>query len=617
MERRMPEEVREWFGGHYLESIPANVIVVARDFRVVVANRNFVDVFGNAVGRYCYEVYKKRDSRCERCLAAATFQDGEPRVHNENGIDRHGRVAHFVVHTMPVTNGDGKVTHVIEMSLDVTETRMLQRQYGILFERAPCRISLLDRNLRVVRANEQAREVFGDRTGVPCYRLYKGTDEPCNDCPAVRTFEDGLTHTAQQSGVGKSGEPAMYHVTTSPLDSFGSEVEHVIEMSVDVTESIRLQRELLHEAVFRRNLTENALDALLAADASGVVTIFNPAAERLFGRPAGEVLGHRELWQRLPDAFLRLFSENGDSLLLPETTVVAAGGEEIPVRFSGTVLREEGAIVGGAAFLHDLRDVKRMEREKLENERLAAVGETVAQLAHGIKNVLTGLRGGMYALRTGIRRGSAERTERGWRALDRNFERITEMVKGFLSLSKGHEPRVEQTAPQEIVREVYQLYHDAAAQSGIELRLELADPPAPANLDREDLHTCLANLVSNAVDACQVADGDVHQITMRLREAEGALVFEVADSGCGMDYEVKKKVFTTFFSTKGTGGTGLGLLVTRKIVQEHGGRIEVESDPGHGSCFRIVLPRDRLPELTEPDQEHDSEGGSHDRKAAK
>ena len=98
------------------------------------------------------------------------------------------------------------------------------------------------------------------------------------------------------------------------------------------------------------------------------------------------------------------------------------------------------------------------------------------------------------------------------------------------------------------------------------------------------------------MDACQVADNEDPTVTIRVDETDGVITYEVADTGCGMDYEVKCKVFTTFFSTKGLGGTGLGLLVTRKIVNEHGGRIEVESTPGKGSVFRIDLPRHRLPD---------------------
>ncbi len=473
-----------------------------------------------------------------------------------------------------------------------------------LFEQVPCLLVVLDRDLRVVRANELARRTFGDRVGEHCYRMYKGRDRRCERCPALQTFEDGEPHHSEQLGLDRRGDFASFVVSTAPVSSSNGRVEHVIEMSVDVTETQRLTRQLLSEGQFRRNLTENALDALVAADASGVTNIFNPAAESLFGVAASDVLGKEEPWRFFPVEFVELVRQGGGSLELHETTVRDAAGEEIPVRFSGAVLREGERHLGGAAFLQDLRELKRMERDKLESERLAAVGQTVAQLAHGIKNVLTGLQGGMYALRTGLRRGSAERTERGWVALERNVDRITELVKGFLSLSRGGRPATRPTDPRRLAGEVIVDFSAAAADSGVQLVLADGPEVQVANLDPKAMQACLENLVSNAIDACKVADNQDSNVTLRVTDEGGVLVFEVVDTGCGMDYEVKSKVFTTFFSTKGAGGTGLGLLASRKIVSEHGGRIEVESMPGRGSSFRIELPRDQLPEpatdATEP-----------------
>ncbi len=113
-------------------------------------------------------------------------------------------------------------------------------------------------------------------------------------------------------------------------------------------------------------------------------------------------------------------------------------------------------------------------------------------------------------------------------------------------------------------------------------------------METSGIHTCLANLVSNAIDACKTSKKGTCAVSLRVREGDGTIVFEVEDTGCGMDAEVREKVFTSFFTTKGLGGTGLGLLVTKKIVREHGGRIEVESEPDKGSCFRIEIPRNDL-----------------------
>ena len=130
---------------------------------------------------------------------------------------------------------------------------------------------------------------------------------------------------------------------------------------------------------------------------------------------------------------------------------------------------------------------------------------------------------------------------------------------------------------------------------GIELTTELQTEMQDVPLDPDGIHTCLTNLVSNAIDACQMSEKENRRIILRTKLENEILVFEVEDNGVGMEYEVKQKVFTTFFTTKGGGGTGLGLLTTRRIVQEHGGTVDLESIKGKGSIFRMEFPLKRLP----------------------
>jgi len=246
-----------------------------------------------------------------------------------------------------------------------------------------------------------------------------------------------------------------------------------------------------------------------------------------------------------------------------------------------------------------LSEIKQLEREKLEAERLAAVGHTVAGLAHGIKNLITALEGGMYMLDSGLGKGNIERVQKGMEMLARNIQRISTFVKAFLSFSKGREIQAKMSNPADIAEEVVGLYTVKAHELGINLANEKIGHISAAPIDYESMHECLTNLVGNAIDACQMSDGTACQVTVRTFEDNGTIVYEVADNGCGMDYQVKKKVFTTFFTTKGLGGSGLGLLMTQKIVHEHGGSIDLKSKSGEGTTFRIRLPRGRLPKLIE------------------
>jgi len=172
-------------------------------------------------------------------------------------------------------------------------------------------------------------------------------------------------------------------------------------------------------------------------------------------------------------------------------------------------------------------------------------------------------------------------------------------VKEFLEFAKGRQPRVQMIQPNDVARVVVDRYRERAARSGVELRLEPGEL-GEAPFDEDGLHTCLTNLVLNAIDACVMSTKDACHVVLSSREEDGVLTFDVTDDGCGMDYDIKQKVFTNFFSTKASGkGTGLGLLTTRKIVQEHGGRVWFESAEGEGSTFRLQFPRENLPQPQE------------------
>jgi signal transduction histidine kinase len=587
-------ELDALLGRSLLEQVPFNVAVIDRGFHVVAANSNFEEYFGDWRTRRCFEVYKGLGQPCAHCHVQETFRDGIVRVSDETGVDRHGRACHYVVHLAPLRDEAGQVRYVIEMTTDLTATRRWQREYDLFFERVPCYVLVVDRQFRIVRANEKFRESFGDMQGKFCYQACKQRRRPCPNCPAAQTFRDGGEHVSQQVGVHQDGSPAHYVVTSSALSRGEDGVSHVIEMATDIGQVRHLESELKKAHDFYESLIRNSPMAILAVDGGNEARIMNPAARALLEWKSAQLPVLGRLKQMLPPEFL---ATRPEPLELPETTVRSASGKAIPARFSAIDLKSHGRRVGRAAYIGDLRELKRMEQEMIEAERLGAVGQTVAGLAHTIKNLLMGLEGGMYIVDGGLRRGDVPRIAKGWDILQRNFEKTTTLVKDFLSFAKGRLPELSPTDPNALAHDVIDLYREAARLQGVELILEAGGEVRPAPLDRQGIETCLTNLISNAIDAAAMRDQAGGRVVLKTSEETGELVFEVADNGCGMDWEVKGKVFTTFFTTKGGSGTGLGLLTTRKIVQEHGGRIDVASAPGEGATFRIRLRRDRLEAL--------------------
>ena len=276
-----------------------------------------------------------------------------------------------------------------------------------------------------------------------------------------------------------------------------------------------------------------------------------------------------------------------------ETSIISKDGQIIPVRFSGTVLQEKDEEIGTVAFFQDLREIKRLEKELVQSERLAAIGQTIAGLAHGIKNILHGLKGGSYLVDIGINKNDTEKLKKGWEMIKRNVGRTSNLVMNLLSYSKEREPEYKVCRPNEIANDVCELLQDQASENNIEIIREFDDSIGEVTMDPDTIHEGLLNLMSNAVDACLFDENTnkTWHVGLKTTKEEGNIIkFEISDNGAGMDKEVLKKLFTSFFSTKGHRGTGLGLMVTRKLVEEHRGTINASSQVGKGTVFTVRLP---------------------------
>jgi signal transduction histidine kinase len=229
----------------------------------------------------------------------------------------------------------------------------------------------------------------------------------------------------------------------------------------------------------------------------------------------------------------------------------------------------------------------------LTSERLAAIGLAVAGLSHHTKNILTSMNASTDLIDHGLQTGSNDLLHRGWPILKRSVHRIANLVEDMLSFSKARVPVRERCRIPALIDDVKQSFDDLLAKRQIALEIEVGDAADPVYVDSRGLHRCLLNLLVNAADAVDAGTG-----LIRLRAATtdmGALLIEIEDNGPGIAEDMAARIFDPFFSTKGAGGTGLGLAVTQKIIHEHGGGISVGGSKLGGAAFRMVLPPVHVP----------------------
>ncbi len=231
-----------------------------------------------------------------------------------------------------------------------------------------------------------------------------------------------------------------------------------------------------------------------------------------------------------------------------------------------------------------------LQRELVENERLAAIGQTVAGLSHTLKNVLNGLRAGQYVIDGALERGDQEKLRTGLRVMKISIRRVERLIFDMLYYVKERVPRREPVDPNEIIREVIEELGELARDQGVELRAEVDEGVGTEALDRTCIYRAMVDLVTNAIDACTESESG-NLVVLKSRATADQIVLTVEDNGVGMSDEVISKLHSRFFSTKGARGTGLGLHVVKKITEEHGGTVKVDSVLGKGTAFHIRLQR--------------------------
>jgi signal transduction histidine kinase len=247
------------------------------------------------------------------------------------------------------------------------------------------------------------------------------------------------------------------------------------------------------------------------------------------------------------------------------------------------------------------RLVEEKAQKLVEAERMAAVGQTVTELSHTIKNIANGLKGSIFVLGKGIELDNKQYLHEGWKMVEGNVEKIKNLSLDLLNYGKYADVVFTVGDANAPVVEVVQFLESRATAQGIALKAELSDQLAPMRFDPEGIQRCLLNLVTNAIDACGEDDAPGKTVTVRTRKPENwAVEYQVIDTGSGMTQDVQDKIFQSFFSTKGIHGTGIGLMMTQRIVDQHQGIIEVASEKAAGSTISIKLPSPNpaKPELT-------------------
>jgi PAS domain S-box-containing protein len=454
----------------------------------------------------------------------------------------------------------------------------------------PCYLTVQDKDLRLLDANTKFQDEFGEIDGRYCYQIYKNRSEKCEVCPVERTFRDGLSHRSEELVTNLDGKEVSVIVYTTPIRDEQGNITAVMEMSTDITEVKLLQQQFKESQEKYHLLFEEVPCFISIQDRDLRIVEANRLHREAFGTSYGskcyEVYKHRNS-KCEPCIIQETF--NDGKIRTHEEVVTSQDKKRMNVIVYTAPIRDaEGNIERVVEMSADITEIRQLQ------DKLTSVGMLISTISHGIKGLLNGLDGGIYLLNSGLEKNDRSRIDQGWEISLRNIRRIRSMVMDILYYAKDREPDWEDLSVKELVDEVCSMFSVRAQRQNIEFKCNIESNAGQFEADKQAVKALLVNLLDNSLDACRIdKKKDEHSITIDVKSQPEGVLFEVSDNGIGMDRETREKALSLFFSSKGAGGTGLGLFIANKIAQSHGGEITIESEEGKGSKFIVTMLRKR------------------------
>jgi len=359
---------------------------------------------------------------------------------------------------------------------------------------------------------------------------------------------------------------------------------------------------------FQKNLIESSIDGIIGYDPEGKVIIFNKASEAILGYPKEVVLGKLGVDHFFPPGQYNELKEKlynsgyggTNRLTLYETSLVAISGQLIPAQFSGAVLHEGEEEIGSVAFFRDLREIRRLEQQFADQERLLhqdkmiSLGRLAASVVHEINNPLAGVLNYARLMLKILKKGPLtgdyqEKFTNYLNLMENETNRCSQIVSNLLAFSRKSELEFTDVTINELVEKCLMLSGHKLRLSNISLERTLQEGLPIIRGDYNQIQQCIINLIFNSIDA--MPERGKLSVTTSYSPSDRSVLIQVVDTGCGIREEDLPHIFEPFFTTKSEGqGLGLGLSMVDGIVERHKGNIDVMSEVEKGTTFTLKLP---------------------------
>ncbi len=615
MRERVQRE-RDWIT-QIFDSIPDEVIVIDTEMVIQQANASFLK--NNRVtieeirGRYCYDVHQTVRGDCQvavdNCPFAEVVRNKEEIRLVRKHFDDDGSLRYTAIVGAPLLNPAGEVKGVIEMTRDITHRILLEEELKAsevrlqqFLELAPLATYVKNRQGQYVEVNPATCRLLG----LTKNEIIGRTDReilPQGTAAVLRAGDREVLHKrkpfSNESEARLAGKKVYLTTTKYPVVDADDKVTAIVGLARDESARRKAERELERTREYLQNILDNSDVIIITTNLEGEIVSFNRGAEHSLGYKADEVVGkpagmlYRSAEEREP---LVRRVQQGGTVHDHDGVLVRKDGTEVPVSMTLSQLADNtGEPIGTVGVSRDISHRKTLMNQVVQSERLAAVGRLAAGVAHEINNPLAAIAevaGYLEDIAGGLIKVEAEDMERelnvGLSTITAQVNRCSSITHRLLGFSRKSEARIEVANVNAAFDEILPFLRKEARLANVLIHREYPPDIPRVSIEEVQLQEILINLITNAIQAMTQRGHGNMWITAS--SEDGKVVLSIRDDGPGIDEEVRDRLFDPFVTTKPQGhGTGLGLSICYGIIKRYDGEIRVESQPGEGTTFQVVL----------------------------
>ncbi len=607
-----------------LESISDQISMVDRELNIIWANKSCEEVFGTGVvGKKCYEVFHNRPNPCGRdnCVAVKTFEDGQSHAHESRVTDKNGRIMYqHTTANVAFRDKDGKPTAVIEVSRDITERKKAQEalaeseaKYRTLVEQIPSvtYVASLDEVSSTLYISPQIERLLGFKPEkwlkeVDLWTRQMHPDDHKRVLDQLKTSRQAdEKFVSEYRMYAKDKRIVWIHDEAAVAKDQDGKALFVQGIMSDITERKQTEEALRESEKRFREFAELLPEIVGETNNQGRLTFVNRRAYDVFGYSREEMEGKLNVLDVLVPEDHDRASANikrilaGEDLGGNDYTARKKDGSTFPITVYSTAILRDGKPAGIRIIIVDITRQRDAESQAQEHQaqlmhisRLSTVGEMASGLAHELNQPLSAI---MSYANASLRTVKAENVdmEKVFQNLEMvalQSKRAGEIIRRIREFVRKQKPNREKVDANKLVKEVVSFVQADIRSNKVVLKLSLARKISKVNADSIQIEQVLLNLIRNAIEAMAESKPDQRKLTISTLSTKSKCIeLAVSDTGHGLDDEILAQVFEPFFTTK-TEGLGIGLSISRSIVEAHGGTLSAKSNPQGGSTFKFTLP---------------------------